>query len=129
MARTNSSWYLCELALQGAIEVDNYSSGRNHDFSSVQELGELFGGYRLDTDKEYTLDFQYMLARRVILKNSDKEIRWRGELALELSLLRSELRDFPNGSLTPVETRDLLLDFSREFLAKASKRRVSRLIA
>ena len=51
----NSLWYLSELALRGAIEIDDYLLGRTHDFGHVQELAEILGKYQLrDTDTVLT---------------------------------------------------------------------------
>src|SRR3989338_4107524 len=113
----NSLWYLSELSLHGAIEIDNYVLGRNHDFSHVQELAGILEKYQLkDTDNALTEPhFPYLPLWRAVRKNSDKDIRWMSELALEMRLLRSELGDVPANSKRLEELRSLLCDFSREF--------------
>ena len=113
----NSLWYLSELALRGAIEVDNYLIGRNHDFSHVQEFAGILEKYQLqDTDTVLTEPhFPYLPLWRAVRKNSDKEIRHYSELALEMRLLRYELKDVPANSKRLEELRSLLCNFSREF--------------
>jgi len=113
----NSLWYLSELTLHGATEVDNYILGRNHNFSHVQELAVILRKYQLkDTDTALTgPHFPYLPLWRAIRKNSDKDIRRMSELALEMKLLRSELEDIPVNSKRLEELRSLLCDLSREF--------------
>jgi len=113
----NSLWYLSELSLHGAIEIDNHLLGRNHDFSHVQELAGILEKYQLkDTDTALTeLHFPYLPLWKAVRKNSDKDIRWMSELALEMRLLRSELKDVPTNSKRLEELSSLLCDLSREF--------------
>lgn len=127
----NSCWYLSELALNGALEVDNYVLGRGEGFAHVQELTEILGKYQLkDTDTSLTEpNFPYMPLWRAVRKNSDKEIRWMSELALEMRLLRSELEEIPTSKKLE-ELRDVLNDFSREFLRERCEQdRSYRLVA
>jgi len=113
----NSLWYLSKLALHGAMEISNCLLGRNHDFSHVQELAGILEKYQLkDTDTCLTEpNFPYLPLWRAIKKNSDKEIKYSSELALEMRLLKSELKDVPANSKRLDELHSLLLDFSREF--------------
>ncbi len=113
----NSLWYLSELTLRGAIEIDNYLLGRNHDFDHVQELTGILQKYQLkDTDTILTEPhFPYLPLWRAVRKNSDKNISRIPDLALEMRLLRSELEDVPVSSKRLEELRSLLCDFSREF--------------
>jgi len=113
----NSLWYLSELSLHGAIEIDNYLLERNRDFSHVQELAGILEKYQLkDTDTVLTEPhFPYLPLWRAVRKNADKDIRWMSELALEMMLLRSELGDVPANSKRLEELRSLLCDFSRYF--------------
>lgn len=113
----NSLWYLSELASRGAIEIDNYLLGRNHDFSHVQEWAEILGNYQLkDTDTALTEpNFPYLPFWRAVRKNSEKDIKQYSELALEIRLLKSELGDVPANSKILEELRSLMVDFSREF--------------
>lgn len=112
----NSLWYLHELSLHGAIEIDNHLLGRNHDFNHVQELTEILGKYQLkDTDTVLTEpDFPYLPLWRAVRKNSDKDFSLISELALEMRLLRSELEDVPTNYKRLEELSSLLSDFSTE---------------
>ena len=114
----NSLWYLSELARLGAIEIDNYLRGRNHDFSHVKELAEILGKYQLkDTDTALTKPFfPCSPFSRAIRKNSDKDIKQYSELALEMRLLRFELGNVPANSKRLEELRSLLCDFSKELI-------------
>ena len=111
----SSSWYLAELALHGAIEIDNHILGRNHDFCHIQELAEILGKYQLkDTDTALTEpNFPYLPFWRAFRKNSEKDIRWLSELALEMRLLRPELNDISNSKRLE-ELRNLLCSLSSE---------------
>jgi len=113
----NSLWYLSELSICGALEIENYISDRNNDFSHVQELAGILEKYKLqDTDTAVTSShFPYLSLRRAVRKNSDKDIRHYSELALEMGLLKSELRDVPVNSKRLEDLCSLLCDFSREF--------------
>jgi len=113
----NSLWYLSELALHGAIEIDNYLLGRNHDFSHVRELAGILEKYQLkDTDTFLTEPyFPYSPLWKAVRKNSDKDIRSISEFALEMRLLRSELENVPANSKRLKELCSLFCDFSREF--------------
>jgi len=113
----NSLWYLSKLFLWGAIEIDNYLLGRNYDFNHVRELAGILEKYQLkDTDTALTEpNFPYLPLWRAVRRNSDKDIRWMSELALEMRLLRSELGDVPANSKKLEELHSLLCDFSREF--------------
>ena len=69
-----------------------------------------------DTDTALTEpNFPYLPLWRAVRRNSDKDIRWMSELALEMRLLRSELGDVPANSKKLEELHSLLCDFSREF--------------
>jgi hypothetical protein len=91
----NKSWYLSELAIRSAIEVDNYLLGRNRDFSHLQELSGILAKYQLrDSDTSLTEpDFPYLPFWEALRSNSPKTIHWISELALEMRLFRSELED------------------------------------
>src|SRR3989338_4231329 len=108
--------YLSLLALDGAIEIDNYLLKRNHDFGQVQELAGILEKYQLkDIDTALTEpNFPYLTLWRAVIKNSDKNIRHISELALEMRLLRSELEVVPANSKRLEELRSLLCNFSRE---------------
>ena len=113
----NSPWYLSKLALQGAIEIDNFLLGRNHDFSHVQEFAGILEEYQLkDTDTAFNEpNFPYLPLWMAVRKNSDKDIRKMPELALEMRLFRFELKDVPSNSDKLKELRSFLSDLSREF--------------
>ena len=113
----NSLWYLSELSVRGAVEIDNYILGRNHNFEHVQELTSILEKYPLkDSDTALTAPhFPYLPVTRAVQKDSDKKIKYFSELALEIKLLRSELEDVPTNSKKLEEFRSLLCDFSREF--------------
>jgi len=127
----NSPWYLSQLALRGAIEVDNHLLGRSQNFSHVQELVGILEKYQLkDTDTALTEPiFPYLPILRVIRKSSDKNLRWMSELALEMRLLRSELGDIPDNSKRLEELRSLLCDFSKEFFNEQYQSCFNRLVA
>jgi hypothetical protein len=113
----NSLWYLSELALRGATEIDNYLIERDNDFSHVQELAEILRKYELkNTDTFFTAPrFPYTSFWKVIKKDSNKEIRTLPELALEMKLLRSELETVPKNSERLKEIISFLCDCSQEF--------------
>lgn len=110
----NTSWYLSELALRGAIEVDNHTLGKNDDFSHVLEMAEILERYQLKDTGSIPFDFPYDAILRVVRTSSDKEIRLNSELALEMRLLKSELSDILE---KPEAARELLCELSNEFLS------------
>jgi len=113
----NSMWYLSQLALRAATEIDNYLLGRNQDFSHLQELAGILGKYQLK-DSHHALtepNFHYLPLWRAIRTNSDKDTRKYSELALEMRLLRSELEDIPDESKRLEEMRTFLCNLSGEF--------------
>ena len=91
----NSLWYLSELALRGAEEIDNYRLGKITDFSHLQEFTGILSRYQLkDTDNALTKpNFLYLPLWRAFRNNSCKEIMNYSELALEMRLFRYELED------------------------------------
>ncbi len=113
----SSLGYLSLLALDGAIEIDNYLLGRNSDFSHVHEFAEILEKYQLkDTDTALSEPyFPYLSLWRSMRKNSDKMVQFHSELALEMRLLRSELENIPANPQKLKELRSLLCDLSREF--------------
>ena len=123
-----SSWYLSELSLHAALEIDNYLIGRNRDFSHTRELTQILGMYRLyDTDTALTVSsFPYLPLWRVVKQNSEKEIKQYSELALEMKLLQSELHDVPTNSPQLPTLRSFLVDLSREFSRAQDKYELSR---
>lgn len=127
----NSLWYLSKLALRGAIEIDNFLLGRNHDFSHVQEFAEILEEYQLkDTDTAINEpNFPYLPLWMAVRKNSDKDIRKMQELALEMRLLRFELEDVPANSKKLKEFRSFLNDLSIEFSNEHQNYSSHRLVA
>ena len=91
-----SSFYISDLALQGGIEIDNYLQGRNNKFEHVQELTEILERYQLSDTDTHLFGFSYMCLWKTMRVDSDKEVRYCSELAIEMNLLRFELRDIPN---------------------------------
>ena len=117
----NKSWYLSELALDSAIEVDNYKLGRSNDLSNFQELIEILKEYQL-TDSHNALtepSFPYMPLFKFLRKGSDKDIRKYPEVALEMRLFRYKLEevlaDPKKDDEKLKETVSLLCELNREF--------------
>jgi len=71
----NSLWYLSELSVRGAVEIDNYILGRNHNFEHVQELTSILEKYPLkDSDTALTAPhFPYLPVTRAVQKDSDTQ--------------------------------------------------------
>ncbi|MAH49518.1 hypothetical protein CMI37_27095 [Candidatus Pacearchaeota archaeon] len=127
----NSPWYLSELALHGAVEVDDFLIRRNHDFSHVQELAEILGNYQLrDTDTALTEpNFPYLPLWRAVRKSTDKDIRSMSELASEMRIFRTELEEIPANPTRLEALRSLLRDLSVEFSNEQCHNLPSRLVA
>lgn len=113
----NSLWYLSELSLEGAIEIDNHLLGNNDDFSHVKELTKILEKYQLNDDDSFLTkyDFPYLPIWRAFKKNSDKNIQFIPELALEMRLFRSDLEIIPSDYKRLEDFRTLLCDLSKEF--------------
>ena len=112
----NSVWYLSELSITSAIELDNYIIGRNKNFEHLAELSTIFEEYKLkDTDNALTEPlFPFMPLMRAIEKISQKKIKYYSELALNFNLLNLELKNVPRNFNMLGELRSFLCDFSRE---------------
>ena len=120
--------YLSQLALAGAIEIDNHLLGRNNDFSNVQEFSRVLAGYCLNdaSDVPYT---QYSILSRAVRKDSEKKIGTVSELVLELQSLSVELGAVPDVKNMP-SLRSALCEISRVFCeAHERARRQDRLVA
>ena len=117
-------WYLAQLALEGALEIDFYLLGKNNDFSHVQELADILREYQLkDSDNALTCPyFPYLPIWRAMKKDSDKNIGKYSGLALEMRLLNAELNDIPFKANRIKELSSFLCDLSREF---SSEHRIS----
>lgn len=113
------SWYLSQLALEGALEIDSYLQGKNNNFSHAQELTDILEKYKLkDNDTCFTEPyFPYLPLWRTMRKSSDKDLRTYSELALEIKLFVSELKCIPNSNNLE-EVSSVLCDLSREFLSE-----------
>lgn len=113
----NASWYLAELSLRAAVDIDNHLTKKASDFSNVQELAEILKKYQLkDTDGPLAMFcFPYLPFWRAVKKGSEKELRWVSELALEMRLLRYEIDDIPINYEMLEELRSLLCNLSKEF--------------
>src|SRR3989344_1774685 len=109
-------WYLSRLSQDVAIEVEMHRLGKNDDFSNTRELLGILEKYQLkDTDTFLTAPhFPYLALWDALRKNSEKELRYIYELALEMRLLRNELKDIPNPKKLE-QTRTVLVDLSKEF--------------
>lgn len=115
-----SPWYLSELTIRGAIEIDNHILGKNADFKHVKEFYQILEKYQLkDTDNAFiTQNFPYLSIWNVSKQNSDKEVRIFSELALEMRLLQSELKQVPTDLTKMAEIRDLLCNFQKNLIIK-----------
>jgi hypothetical protein len=114
----SSTWYLAELSLRSATEIDNYLLEKDPGFGHTEELIGILERYQLkDTDNWRTERlFPYTALRRVMKRGSEKELRYYSELALEMRLLRSELEGVPGADREKLEgLRSLLLEMSRGF--------------
>ena len=120
-----SSFYISDLALQGGIEIDNYLQGRNNKFEHVQELTEILERYQLSDTDTHLFGFSYMCLWKTMRVDSDKEVRYCSELAIEMNLLRFELRDIPNNYKKLEELRDLLCNFTINLVNERSMNKVS----
>src|SRR3989344_4333493 len=112
----NSVWYLSELSLRSAIEIDNYIIGKDKNFEETKELAEIFEKYKLkDTDNVLTEPiFPFSSLIKSMIKSSQKEIGNYSELALNINLLNLELKNVPTNFNMLKELRSFLCDFSRE---------------
>lgn len=89
---------LASMACNAAIDIDNYIRGSETDFSGVREFTEIIGENLIrdsDSDK-ITGGFPYLALAEAMRKNSDKEIKYVSELALEMRFFYSELSDLEN---------------------------------
>jgi len=120
-----SSFYISDLALQGGIEIDNYLQGRNNKFEHVQELTEILERYQLSDTDTHFFGFPYMCLWKTMRVDSDKEVRYCSELAIEMNLLRFELRDIPNNYKRLKELRDLLCNFTINLVNERSMNKIS----
>lgn len=114
----HSLWYLSQLTLRGATEIDNFMLNKGKEFDHVQEFAGILERHQLRENHLLSSQFQFLYPCMwsVMRYSSDKELRFVPELALEMRLLRSELQDV--AKLQPkklAELRSLLLDFSEEF--------------
>ena len=106
-----TAFYLAELALEGAIEIDNNLLGRNDDFSHIQELAGILEKYKLDgTENAMTMNalFPYLSVRRSLKDASGKKLETFPELALEMNLFRRELNAIPSKPERMKEMRSFL---------------------
>ena len=111
----NSLSYLRQLATYSAIDLDNFLLARNNDFSNVREIAEILEKRQVKDSDDFLTPSFYGPLWRAIRQGSDKSIKTKAELALEMRLLRCELEDIPNSSREKIETaRDFLVDFSKE---------------
>ena len=103
------------LASEAAVDIDNYINGRSEELKSVRELTNVLKQYQLKDIR----DFELMPLWKAMVKNSDKEIRYYPELALELKLVTSELEnisDNPNPKTLSETVIPFLCDYSRELI-------------
>ena len=116
------------LASEAAVDIDNYINSRSEELKSVRELTNVLKQYQL---KEIN-DFELMPLWKAIRKNSDKEIRYYPELALEMNLLTSELENIsnnPNSKNLSEAVIPFLCDYSQELINADMEINPRRLIA
>lgn len=109
--------YISQLAVDGALEIDNYLRQQDTNFGNVKELAEILGEYQLKvTDDAITgPNFPYLTLWRAVNQGSNKTLVNLEDLAMEMQLLRSELNDIPANPRRLEDMRDWLVNMSRVF--------------
>jgi len=112
---------LAELSNHAAIEIDNYLKKKKTGLSSVKEFTKIIQDNLIsDSDTFLTMpDFPYLALAKAMRKDSNKEIRYVSELALEMRLFYSELSDLEGLSKDRLENlRNFCVEASKSFLAE-----------
>lgn len=86
--------YLAGLAINVAVEIDNYLLGKTNSFESIHEFRDVLVKYQLkDSDDALSMpNFPYTGLHKAMYCD-EKQIRKVDQLALEMRLLRMELRN------------------------------------
>jgi len=119
-----SADYLAQLTVQGALELDLCSQGKDFDLSHSKEFSDILKKYQLKENDTFLLSspFPHMAIWQTMRKNSQKTPNYTCEVALEMRLFRYELDDAISN---PSRAKDIILvlcDLSREFACEAEKK-------
>jgi hypothetical protein len=119
-----SGWYLSELAINSAIEIDDSIIGKGTGFSHVMEFKGILDRYQLrDSDDAVSKPpgFPYLAFFNVLKKG--KDIGQMSEVAVEMRLLRYELDCIEEMDRDGLEgMRSLFLDLSKEISSEEGYR-------
>ncbi len=113
------------------VEIDNYLLGKTNSFESVQEFRDVLVKYQLkDSDDALSMpNFPYVGLHRA-MHCDEKPIRKIDELALEMRLLRMELRNVEELNQERLETlRDFFIGASKEFMYTDDEDRLLLMVA
>ncbi|MEK6904595.1 MAG: hypothetical protein AABW87_03305 [Nanoarchaeota archaeon] len=112
-----SSWYLAELSVGVALEIDRFARGRNNNFSHTEELADILGGYQSEGE-DTPSGFPYWPLVRTI-RASNKNIRTVSELTLEVRSLKEELESVQHLPKKRLEyLRNFMVELSKQFSAE-----------
>jgi hypothetical protein len=114
VVRRDTAEYLREVAITSVLELDRARQGLPEDFASYRELRSLFETHQLRPEEALTTcgHFPYLALARALESTVEKPLRTFGELALEMRLLRAEMRESP---LLGREARASLMAFLLRF--------------
>ena len=113
----NRPRYLSELALYASEEIDNHVSQGKTEFDHVRELAEILTKYQLRTDNFVKApDFPYMQLWRAMKDGDVKGVYEVSDLALEMNLLRLDLKNLPSDEGRLRALGFFLCDLSRELM-------------
>ncbi|MEX0933059.1 MAG: hypothetical protein WDZ77_03115 [Candidatus Pacearchaeota archaeon] len=117
--------YLRIAAINAAMEIDSYSSGKGKGFEYCQKMGEFFRQYLPEEKDSFSnrVKFPYLILKRVLEKDSDTKIEEFDDLGLQMSLLSLELGSMPpEDSSRNKDLVKLLCNFSVKLLDENSYR-------
>ncbi|MFA4887910.1 MAG: hypothetical protein WC595_06890 [Candidatus Nanoarchaeia archaeon] len=113
--------YLREIASGAALEVDNYSLGREDNLAHVEEVGRILERHQL-TGETIPLGagFPYLPLVKALTADSKKEMKKVAEVGLEMRLFRAELAQVRSSEHLP-ELRAALVALSKEMRFEANR--------
>jgi|SRR3989344_5679543 len=114
MGNEYSSAEISDIALFGAIEVDNYLRDINIGFENVQRLAGILREYPVE---EY---FSYVPLWNAFRDKSSRKTETISEVALETRLFVLELEDVPSDNERLKELGSALCDISKVFLRRSN---------
>ncbi len=115
----NDPWYLAELTLEGATEINNYLIGKKTNFEHIKEFTEILEKYQLRNNDIHSPEFPYMALYWATKKDdSSKKIKKVTEIALEMGLLRLELKNLPTENKKLEDLIKNLCNLSTAFISE-----------